>query len=83
MSEDPTRALPMPGQQAREVPSYGRVGPAGLRAQHPESGDRDAVGLEPEVDRLRLEVAAVELGVGALLLDDEHVDPQPAQAVHL
>jgi uncharacterized integral membrane protein len=28
MSEDPTRALPTPGLQAREVPAYGRVGPA-------------------------------------------------------
>jgi uncharacterized integral membrane protein len=28
MSEDPTRAMPMPGTPAREVPSYGRVGPA-------------------------------------------------------
>jgi uncharacterized integral membrane protein len=28
MSEDPTRALPMPGPQAREIPAYGRVGPA-------------------------------------------------------
>jgi uncharacterized integral membrane protein len=28
MSEDPTRALPMPGPQTRDVPAYGRVGPA-------------------------------------------------------
>jgi uncharacterized integral membrane protein len=28
MSEDPTRALPMPGPPAREIPAYGRVGPA-------------------------------------------------------
>jgi hypothetical protein len=31
----------------------------------------------------RLQVAAVELRVGALLLDDEDVDAQPAQAVDL
>ena len=28
MSEDPTRAMPVPGTPAREVPPYGRVGPA-------------------------------------------------------
>ena len=33
--------------------------------------------------RRGLGVPAVELGIGALLLDDEDVDPQPAQAVDL
>lgn len=32
MSEDPTRALPLPGPQSREVPPYGRVGPANPHA---------------------------------------------------
>ena len=34
-----------------------------------------------EVDGAGFEVAAVQLGVGAALLDDEHVDPQPQQPV--
>ena len=42
-----------------------------------------AVRLEPQVHGRRLDVPAVELGIGALLLDDEDVDPQPAQPVDL
>jgi len=47
MSEDPTRALPMPGPSAREVPAYGRVGPADPHADpatHPALRPADLEG---------------------------------------
>ena len=47
MSEDPTRAMPMPGTPAREVPAYGRVGPADPHADpatHPGLRPPDADG---------------------------------------
>jgi uncharacterized integral membrane protein len=47
MSEDPTRALPMPGPQAREIPAYGRVGPADPHADpatHPALRPADVEG---------------------------------------
>jgi uncharacterized integral membrane protein len=48
MSEDPTRALPMPGPpQAREIPAYGRVGPADPHADpatHPKLRPADVDG---------------------------------------
>jgi uncharacterized integral membrane protein len=47
MSEDPTRALPMPGPQAREIPTYGRVGPADPHADpatHPTLRPADVEG---------------------------------------
>ncbi len=52
MSEDPTRALPVPGPQAREVPSYGRVGPADPHADpatHPglRAPDIDGPATDP------------------------------------
>ena len=40
-----------------------------------------AVGLGPDQARAGLEVAPVQLAVRALLLDDEHVDPQGEQPV--
>jgi uncharacterized integral membrane protein len=46
MSEDPTRALPLPGPQAREIPPYGRVGPA-----DPHADPATHPGLQlPDVD---------------------------------
>ncbi len=52
MSEDPTRALPMPDQQARETPAYGRVGPADPHADpatHPglRPADVDGPATDP------------------------------------
>jgi uncharacterized integral membrane protein len=52
MSEDPTRALPMPGPQAREIPAYGRVGPADPHADpatHPglRPADIDGPATDP------------------------------------
>jgi uncharacterized integral membrane protein len=53
MSEDPTRALPMPGPpQAREIPAYGRVGPADPHADpatHPglRPADVDGPATDP------------------------------------
>lgn len=47
MSEDPTRAMPVPGTPAREVPAYGRVGPADPHADpatHPGLRPADADG---------------------------------------
>ena len=47
MSEDPTRALPMPGPPAREIPAYGRVGPADPHADpatHPKLRPADVDG---------------------------------------
>jgi uncharacterized integral membrane protein len=47
MSEDPTRALPMPGKPARGTPAYGRVGPADPHADpatHPALRPDDADG---------------------------------------
>jgi uncharacterized integral membrane protein len=51
MSEDPTRALPMPGPPAREIPTYGRVGPADPHADpatHPALRPADMEG--PDTD---------------------------------
>lgn len=47
MSEDPTRALPMPGPPAGEIPAYGRVGPADPHADpatHPALRPADMEG---------------------------------------
>jgi uncharacterized integral membrane protein len=47
MSEDPTRALPMPGPPAGEMPAYGRVGPADPHADpatHPALRPADMEG---------------------------------------
>jgi uncharacterized integral membrane protein len=54
MSEDPTRALPMPGPQAREIPAYGRVGPADPHADpatHPglRPADVDGPATDPGI----------------------------------
>lgn len=52
MSEDPTRAMPMAGTPAREVPAYGRVGPADPHADpatHPglRPADVDGPATDP------------------------------------
>jgi uncharacterized integral membrane protein len=52
VSEDPTRALPIPGPQAREIPAYGRVGPADPHADpatHPglRAPDVDGPATDP------------------------------------
>jgi len=51
-------------------------------AQHAQVRQRRAVvALDPQMAGLRFEVPAVQLRVGALLLDHEHVHAQPQQAV--
>ena len=56
--------------------------PARRRRRAPgRSRARAVVVLEQHVPGARLEVAAVEVGVGALLLDDEHVLAQPPHGV--
>lgn len=64
------------------------VRPVGLLEQPQAAEHRAAaaagcarVTAEPVVPGPRLEVAPVQLGIGAGLLDDEHVDPQPQQLV--
>ena len=54
--------------------------PVRLR-QHPQVGERRFRRADVEVDGAGVEVPAVELGVGAALLDDEHLDAQPEQPV--
>ncbi|CVM99951.1 Uncharacterised protein [Streptococcus pneumoniae] len=50
--------------------------------QQPQRGDgRARLVLDPQVDGGRLEVAAVQVQVGAVLLDDEHQRPQLPEAV--
>jgi uncharacterized integral membrane protein len=54
MSEDPTRALPMPGTPAREAPAYGRVGPSDPHADpatHPalRPADVDGPATDPGI----------------------------------
>ena len=58
MSEDPTRALPMPGPQAREIPAYGRVGPADPHADpatHPalRPADADGPATDPGIPQVQ------------------------------
>jgi hypothetical protein len=58
--------------------------PAVAVVEDPDGGgDGAVVGLEPDVHGRRLHVPTVELGIRALLLDDEDVHPQPAQPVDL
>ena len=52
MSEDPTRAMPMPGTPGGEVPAYGRVGPSDPHADpatHPglRPADVDGPATDP------------------------------------
>ena len=54
--------------------------PVRLR-QHAQVGQRRVRRTDVEVDGAGLEVPAVELGVGAALLDDEQLDAQPEQPV--
>ena len=59
MSEDPTRAMPMPGAPAREVPAYGRVGPADPHADpatHPalRPADVDGPATDPGIPAVRV-----------------------------
>ena len=59
MSEDPTRAMPMPGTPAREVPAYGRVGPADPHADpatHPglRPPDVDGPATDPGIPAVRV-----------------------------
>ena len=59
MSEDPTRAMPMPGTPAREVPAYGRVGPADPHADpatHPglRPADVDGPATDPGIPAVRV-----------------------------
>jgi uncharacterized integral membrane protein len=54
MSEDPTRAMPMPGAPAGEVPAYGRVGPSDPHADpatHPalRPADVDGPATDPGI----------------------------------
>ena len=59
MSEDPTRAMPTPGTPAREVPAYGRVGPADPHADpatHPglRPPDVDGPATDPGIPAVRV-----------------------------
>ena len=59
MSEDPTRAMPTPGTPAREVPAYGRVGPADPHADpatHPglRPADVDGPATDPGIPAVRV-----------------------------
>jgi uncharacterized integral membrane protein len=59
MSEDPTRAMPAPGIPAREVPAYGRVGPADPHADpatHPglRPADADGPATDPGIPAVRV-----------------------------
>jgi hypothetical protein len=58
-------------------------GAGGAVVQDPDRRGHLTAGVQPQVHGRRLEVAAVQFGIGALLLDDEHIHPQPAQCVHL
>jgi uncharacterized integral membrane protein len=54
MSEDPTRAMPVPGTPAGEVPAYGRVGPSNPHADpatHPalRPADVDGPATDPGI----------------------------------
>ena len=59
MSEDPTRAMPAPGTPAKEVPAYGRVGPADPHADpatHPglRPADVDGPATDPGIPVVRV-----------------------------
>ncbi len=59
MSEDPTRAMPAPGTPAKEVPAYGRVGPADPHADpatHPglRPPDVDGPATDPGIPVVRV-----------------------------
>ena len=59
MSEDPTRAMPAPGTPAKEVPAYGRVGPADPHADpatHPglRPPDVDGPATDPGIPAVRV-----------------------------
>ncbi len=59
MSEDPTRAMPAPGIPAKEVPAYGRVGPADPHADpatHPglRPPDVDGPATDPGIPAVRV-----------------------------
>jgi len=59
VSEDPTRAMPAPGIPAKEVPAYGRVGPADPHADpatHPglRPADVDGPATDPGIPAVRV-----------------------------
>jgi uncharacterized integral membrane protein len=59
VSEDPTRAMPAPGTPAKEVPAYGRVGPADPHADpatHPglRPADVDGPATDPGIPAVRV-----------------------------
>ena len=59
VSEDPTRAMPAPGTPAKEVPAYGRVGPADPHADpatHPglRPPDVDGPATDPGIPAVRV-----------------------------
>ena len=56
---------------------------AGLDEYPQTGGEHAGVVAAPPVHRAGLEVAAVQLGVGALLLDDEHRDAQGEDLVEV
>jgi hypothetical protein len=64
MSEDPTRAMPAPGTPAKEVPAYGRVGPADPHADpatHPAMRPADLEGpaTDPGIPAVQPETPTV------------------------
>src|SRR4029079_19003512 len=63
VSEDPTRAMPAPATPAKEVPAYGRVGPADPHADpatHPglRPPDVDGPATDPGIPAVRVRPAA-------------------------
>jgi len=83
MSEDPTRAMPMPGTPAREVPAYGRVGPADPHADpatHPglRPADVDGPATDPGIPAVRVGPPEPPTVPTAQPPQPQPPDPEPA-----
>jgi uncharacterized integral membrane protein len=79
MNEDPTRALPMPGPPTRDVPAYGRVGPADPHsdpATHPSlrPADIDGPATDPGLPAVQ---AAPEAPTVPTAQPTQPVQPEP------
>lgn len=83
MSEDPTRALPVPGSQAREIPAYGRVGPADPHADpatHPglRPADIDGPATDPGLPVVQARPEAPTVPTAKPAPPEPPVRPEPA-----
>jgi len=83
MSEDPTRAMPTPGTPAREVPAYGRVGPADPHADpatHPglRPADVDGPATDPGIPAVRVGPPEPPTVPTAQPPQPQPPDPEPA-----